>query len=252
MLRYNIEVSEKKKIRLDDLLLQRGLVPTRHQARILIRLGRVFSGTRRLEKPGSPVSSGLELHIDPGPRYVSRGGHKLEGALDHLNLRIAGRFCLDVGVSTGGFTDCLLQRGAEKVYAVDVNRNVVHEKILKDPKVRFVEKNARYLSTEDIPEFVDLIVMDLSFISVLKVIPALLPMLTPGGDLLILVKPQFELDRKEVGKGVVRDPELIHKAVNRVRECLEKAGLLFGGHVASEVAGPKGNVEQFLRMRAKP
>jgi 23S rRNA (cytidine1920-2'-O)/16S rRNA (cytidine1409-2'-O)-methyltransferase len=200
----------------------------------------------RVDKPGTSVSDTVELEVE-GPRepFVSRGGRKLEHALDHFEIDPADWTCLDVGASTGGFTDCLLQRGARRVYALDVGRGQLDFKLRGDPRVVTMEGvNARYLEPADIPEPCQLITVDVSFISLIKLVPALLPILAPGGYLLTLIKPQFEVGKGLVGKGgVVRDESLRQRIIQERGEDLASLGVVLMGIVDSEVIGAKGNRE---------
>lgn len=241
------------RIRLDLALVQRGLVPSREQAKRLIMAGEVLLGEELITKPGWLVRQDAVLRVKEPPRFVSRGGFKLEGALDHFGIPVEGLVAMDVGASTGGFTDCLLQRGAAKVYAFDVGTNQMVWKLRSDPRVVCRENfNVRHLTPGDVPECVDLIVADVSFISLTLVLPGALSVLKPGGQALVLVKPQFELSREEIGKGgIVREPELHEKACERIRlfvqnqECLEWRGL-----VESSIQGTDGNRE-FLAWFAR-
>lgn len=235
-----------KKIRADLLLVSDGLVPSRHQAQALILAGRVF-GKKRIEKPGELVDPGTPLVVEKGDDFVSRGGVKLAGVLDQLKVDPRGKVCLDAGASTGGFTDCLLQRGAKKVYAVDVGYGQFHAKLRNDPRVVLMEKtNLRSLPR--LPELIDLITLDLSFISLTKVLSPLKLLLHPEGQILALVKPQFELSPKEVKKGVVRDEELRQKAMEKVKDYANTIGLKVAGGSESVLPGPKGNREIFLLL----
>lgn len=240
---------EKK--RLDVLLAERGLASSRQRAQALILAGQVRVDEQKVDKAGARVAADAAIRLAGPPlRYVSRGGLKLEGALDDFGLSPAGKVCLDVGSSTGGFTDCLLQRGALRVYAVDVNVAQMDWKLQHDARVVRVEQNARSLRPEQIGEPVDVVTLDLSFISVGKVLPAVARLGRPGADWLILVKPQFELERKEVGRGgVVRDPRLHEKAIARVRAAAASAGLRVAGVCPSRVPGAEGNQEFFLHAR---
>jgi len=235
------------------LLVERGLAASRERAQALLLAGCVRVNGQKMEKAGSQVmlDARVELAGEP-PRYASRGGEKLEGALEDFGISPAGCVCLDVGSSTGGFTDCLLQRGAKKVYAVDVTPKQMVWKLQQDARVALIEKNARYLRPDDLPEAAELVVMDVSFISAAKVIPAVAPLAALRAVLLILVKPQFELERGEVGKGgIVREAELHEKAVERVKAAATEAGLEIEGVKASRVTGAEGNQEFFLRARRK-
>jgi 23S rRNA (cytidine1920-2'-O)/16S rRNA (cytidine1409-2'-O)-methyltransferase len=239
-------------MRLDQLLHRRGLFDSREKARRAIMAGLVEVDGRRVDKAGTPTAEDASLHVvDVAEPFVSRGGRKLAPALDHFGLDPAGWVCLDVGASTGGFTDCLLQRGARRVYAVDVGYGQLDLKLRQDPRVVVMERcNARHLRPSDLPERCDLITVDVSFISLTKVAPALLVHLKPTGRLLTLVKPQFEAGRRQVGKGgVVRDPEVRRRVIEeRVAE-LAELGLEPLGTFDSPVTGPKGNREAFALFR---
>ena len=238
------------KVRLDTLLHRRGLFESRARAAASVMAGEVRLGTdgARAAKPGQLVADDVTLAVDERPRYVSRGGVKLEHALDALPVEVAGRRCLDVGASTGGFTDCLLQRGARRVVAVDVGYGQLAWKLRQDPRVVVRERtNARSLTAEMLPERPDVAVIDASFISLATVLPAVAPLVTPGGTIVALVKPQFEVGRGRVGKGgVVRDPALRAEAVGSVRAVAERLGLVVRGEADSVLPGPKGNREVFL------
>ncbi|MBX5482014.1 MAG: TlyA family RNA methyltransferase, partial [Myxococcaceae bacterium] len=208
------------KKRLDVLVVERGLAESRARAQALILAGQVIAGDQRVDKPGHLVPEDVELRLKGEVLpYVSRGGLKLKAALDHFGLKVAGAIAADIGASTGGFTDCLLQEGAARVHAIDVGYGQLHEKLRKDPRVISRERvNARYLTDADLPEPVDVVVIDVSFISLTQVLPSVLPKLKPGGLLVALVKPQFEVGRERVGKGgVVRDPAARAEAIDKVR-----------------------------------
>ena len=233
--------------RLDVLLVERGLLASREKARRSIMAGEVRVEGRLVDKPGTRVSDDADLELVERRRFVSRGGEKLAGALEHFGIDPAGLVCLDVGASTGGFTDCLLRRGALRVYAVDVGYGQLDWGLREDQRVVVMERvNARHLEPDDLPERCDLITVDVSFISVTKVVPALLPHVAPGGSLLVLVKPQFEAGRRAVGKGgIVRD-ESVRKEVIRERAGeLAALGLDLRGVVDSEITGAGGNREAF-------
>lgn len=234
------------RIRLDLALVQRGLVPSREQAKRLIMAGEVLLAEEPITKPGWLVRQDAVLRVKEPPRFVSRGGFKLEGALDHFGIQVAGWVAMDVGASTGGFTDCLLQRGATKVYAFDVGTNQMVWKLRSDPRVVCRENfNVRHLQPTDVPEQVDFIVGDVSFISLTLVLPGALSVLNPGGQALVLVKPQFELSREEVGKGgIVREPELHQKACTRIQTFVEsRPELEWRSLVESSIQGTDGNRE---------
>ena len=236
------------KIRADLLLVQQGLAETRAQARRLIQAGRVRADGQVVVKPGTPLPPDARLEVVPGPRFVSRGGEKLAAALEAFPVPVEGAVAADVGASTGGFTDCLLQHGARRVYAVDVGRGQLHWKLRQDPRVVVMESvNARYL--ERLPEPVDLITTDVSFISLTKLWPVLKGWLKPaGGQGIALIKPQFEVGRQAAarGKGVIRDPALWRAALESVLAAAYAQGYAARGLIPSPVLGPKGNVEFLL------
>ena len=239
--------------RLDLLLIEHGLAESRQKAQAMILAGEVQINGTRAEKAGQLVAqnAGIQVHSRL-QKYASRGGLKLESALEEFGIDPAGRVCLDVGASTGGFTDCLLQRGATRVYAVDVTTNQLAWKLQQDPRVIRIEKNARELTPADIPGPIDLVVVDVSFISTAKVLGPVTAVARPGADLLILVKPQFELDRGEVGSGgIVREPGLHDKAIARVRQAAKHIGLEDCGVLPSRLTGAEGNQEFFLHARRK-
>jgi 23S rRNA (cytidine1920-2'-O)/16S rRNA (cytidine1409-2'-O)-methyltransferase len=217
----------------------------------MILAGQVRVAGGVASKAGQPVATDAAVEVAGSAcPYASRAGMKLEGALEDFGVNPAGRICLDVGCSTGGFTDCLLQRGAHRVYAVDVRTDQLAWKLRQDARVVPIERNARYLRPGDVPEPPTLVSMDLSFISVAKVLPAVVPLAAPGADFLILVKPQFELERRDVGRGgIVRDPALHHKAIERVRAAAEQAGLAVIAERPSRLPGAEGNREFFLHAR---
>jgi 23S rRNA (cytidine1920-2'-O)/16S rRNA (cytidine1409-2'-O)-methyltransferase len=238
--------------RLDTLLAERGLAASRSAAASTIRAGRVRVGRDgpRAQKPGQLVAEDAELHLDERPRHVSRGGLKLEPALDALEVEVAGRDCLDVGASTGGFTDCLLQRGARHVVALDVGRGQLDWGLRNDPRVTVMEGvNARHLEAATLPFAPALVTVDVSFISLAKVLPALRDCLAPDGEILALVKPQFELGPGRVGRGgVVRSAEARREAVLSVAESARGLGLRVRGATPAGLPGPKGNRETFLHL----
>ncbi|HXN53367.1 MAG TPA: TlyA family RNA methyltransferase [Candidatus Acidoferrum sp.] len=239
--------------RLDVLLVERGLADSPQKAEAMILAGEVRVDGARVDKAGTPFPEQAQIEVHSRTeKYASRGGVKLEGALADFGVAPKGRVCLDVGSSTGGFTDCLLQHGAARVYAIDVNVNQLAWKLRQDKRVIPIERNARELRGEDIPEPVDLIVVDVSFISVSKVLPGALAAAKPGADLLILVKPQFELPREDVGPGgIVSSPALHDKAVAAVREAAARLGLEVLGSRPSRLPGAEGNQEYFLHARKK-
>ena len=239
------------KERLDVLLVRRGLCPSREKAQRLIMAGGIFSGGTRLDKASQTLPDDTPLEVRVAERYVGRGGLKLEGALAHFALDPAGLTCLDVGASTGGFTDCLLQHGAAKVYALDVGHGQLDWKIRSDPRVVVMEHcNARHLQAGDLPEKVQLAVADVSFISLTLVLPPMAGLLTDGGMIVALIKPQFELSRAEVGRGgVVRDDGARQRAVDKIRDFATRLGWSWGGVVDSPVAGADGNRELLVLLQ---
>jgi len=237
------------KSRIDAVLAERGLFPSRSAAAGAVRAGEVRVGVDGpiALRPSQLVEPQAELIVDEGPRFVSRGGVKLENALEGLGIEVAGLDCLDVGASTGGFTDCLLQRGAARVAAVDVAYGQLAVSMREDPRVSAIERlNARELTPADLPFVPALGVIDVSFISLAKVLPAVAGCLSPGGELLAMVKPQFELGRERVGKGVVRDPADRREAILGVALAARAIGLAILGFAPSGLPGPKGNRETFV------
>jgi len=235
------------KRRLDALLVERGLAETRSQAQALVLAGLVPG----YEKPGQQVDENAELSVVRPPRFVSRGGEKLQNALDALVVDVQGRDCADVGASTGGFTDCLLQAGAARVVAIDVGYGQLHPRLRSDPRVTVLERtNARALMA--LPFAPDLVVCDVAFISVTKALPPVLTLAQPGWEALVLVKPQFEAGRTEVGKGVVRDPAVQRKVLKTVIESARTWGGETVGVVDSGLPGPKGNREFFVHLVNRP
>lgn len=239
--------------RLDQLLVIQGLFPSREQARRAVMAGMVRVQGEVVDKPGTQFADTAPIEVS-GPKepFVSRGGRKLAAALDHFGVDPSGWVCLDVGASTGGFTDCLLQRGATRVYAVDVGHGQLDYRLRRDDRVVVMEGlNARYLEPDAIPEGCDLITVDVSFISLVKVVPAVQPFVGDGGLLLTLIKPQFEVGRGQVGKGgIVRDEELRKEIIGQRCEELASLGLDPMGIVDSRVPGSKGNREAFALFRS--
>jgi 23S rRNA (cytidine1920-2'-O)/16S rRNA (cytidine1409-2'-O)-methyltransferase len=235
------------KVRMDQLLVDRGLVESRAKAQALILAGEVLVDGQRADKPGRAVEESARVELLAKLPYVSRGGLKLAGALDHFGIDVTGWTCLDVGASTGGFTDCLLQRGARKVVAVDVGRGQLDWRLRNDPRVELHEGvNARRLETAGITDRFDLAVCDASFISATLLLPAMAALLREDGKMVVLVKPQFEVGKGEVGKGgVVRDPALHEAACQRVRRCAERLGFTTQ-LTESPVLGAEGNREFLL------
>ena len=238
-----------ERLRLDVLLVERGLAESRQRAAALILAGKVRVEGRKALKAGQRVATDVEVEVlDSGEGYVSRGGFKLASALDTFSLQVVGLVAMDVGASTGGFTDCLLRRGAQKVYAIDVGYGQLAWQLRQDSRVVVLERcNVRYLTREQVPEFVDLAVIDASFISLKKIIPKVLEFFKSGGQLLALIKPQFEVGRNQVGKGgVVRDPMLHRQVVGELEDFCRSQGLEVGGVAESSLLGPKGNREFFI------
>jgi 23S rRNA (cytidine1920-2'-O)/16S rRNA (cytidine1409-2'-O)-methyltransferase len=235
------------KKRLDVLLVERGLAESRSQAQALVLAGRV----RGHAKPGEQLADDVDLEVEQPPRFVSRGGEKLQNALDALGVDPSGRDCADVGASTGGFTDCLLQAGAARVVAVDVGYGQLHPRLRSDSRVVVLERvNARTLT--ELPFTPDLVVCDVSFISVTKALPPVLALAAPRWEALVLVKPQFEAGRSEAAKGVVRDPAVQRDVLRRVIEASRAWGAATVAVVDSGLPGPKGNREFFVHLRHGP
>lgn len=234
-----------KKMRIDLLLVERGLAESRSKAQRLVMAGQVRVNDQLVSKPAETFSSDVLIEVQSGPKYVSRGGEKLAAALSYFNMDINGKVCADVGASTGGFTDCLLQNGAKKVYAIDVGRGILHWKIRQDPRVVVMEGvNARY--QERLSEPVDLVTVDASFISLKVLIPVISKWFQEsGGQAVILIKPQFEAGKSEVarGKGVIRDPEVHKHVLYEIIRFVSKEGFEVMGLIRSPIKGPKGNVE---------
>lgn len=236
----------KLKERADKIVVDRGLAESRHKAQALIMAGLVYSGKTRIEKPGERLGIDQEIFVKEPIPFVSRGGLKLEEALNEFQISVDGKVAADLGSSTGGFTDCLLQRGARKVYAVDVDTRQIDQRLREDPRVSLIEKNARYLEADDFDDPLDLITLDLSFISVLKVLPALRNILAEG-LLLALIKPQFEVGRGHVGKkGVVRDSGLHQEVLIRMVNEGKRIGFYAKAFFKTSIRGQKGNQEFFL------
>ena len=244
------------KVRLDKLLLERGLTTSRERAQALILAGKVLVEGQKIEKAGTAVDDSVAIRLlGEALQYVSRGGLKLERALDHWQINVTGKVCLDVGASTGGFTDCLLQRGAARVVAVDTGHGQIDFRLRQDARVRLLEKtNARYLTREQMGEAVDLVVMDVSFISATLVLPAVITAALSepsagrqGRQIIVLVKPQFEAGPKQVGKGgIVRDPTIQMAAVDKVRQALLAQGCTRTDDTESPILGGEGNREFLL------
>jgi len=245
-----------KKERIDKLLVEKGFVKSRERAKALIMAGKVFVNGQRVDKAGTlvPVDASVEVKGEDIP-YVSRGGLKLETAIKEFGLKVDNFVCLDIGASTGGFTDCLLQHGASKVYAVDVGTGQLDWKLRNDPRVVSIERfNARYLTEKEVPEKVDLVVIDVSFISLEKILPVAKQFLKPEGKIVALIKPQFELSKKEAdrGRGVIRNPELHEKAIEKVINFSRTIGLFPENLTLSKPRGPKGNKEFLVLLSQRP
>jgi 23S rRNA (cytidine1920-2'-O)/16S rRNA (cytidine1409-2'-O)-methyltransferase len=243
------------KVRADQLLVTRGLAPSRAKAQALVLAGKVYVGETRVDKAGAMVAddAAIEVRGEDHP-YVSRGGVKLAGALDAFAVDPAGKHCVDLGASTGGFTDCLLQRGAAKVAAVDVGYGQLAHKLRVDPRVLVLERtNAKTLEPDQVGGLADLVVVDASFIGLGKLLPAIARITKAGGELVALVKPQFEVGREEAAKsrGVIKDAELRARAIGNVEEEVVAAGFDLLGTVDSTLPGPKGNVEAFVHARRR-
>jgi 23S rRNA (cytidine1920-2'-O)/16S rRNA (cytidine1409-2'-O)-methyltransferase len=242
-------VNPVKRERIDKLLVERGLAESRTKAQAMVMAGVVLVDEQRVEKPSQQFDPSSAIRIkggdDPTSRYVGRGGLKLEAALREFQIDVTGLTCLDVGASTGGFTDCLLQHGAEKVVAIDVGHNQIDWRLRNDPRVEVREGvNARYLRPEDFEQKFDLAVMDVSFISATKVLPAIVPLLISGGSIVTLIKPQFEVGRGEVGGGgVVRDAAKRARVVEEVNDAARALGLEVMNVIESPIQGAEGNIE---------
>ncbi|MFZ1221321.1 MAG: TlyA family RNA methyltransferase [Chthoniobacterales bacterium] len=244
---------KSKRARLDIFLVEQGFFPSREQAQRAIMAGEVRVGDAIVDKASVTVARDAPVSVQAQSRYVGRGGLKLEGALEDFGIGVAGMIALDIGASTGGFTDCLIQAGAAKVYAIDVGHGQLAWKIRNDSRVVVREKlNARFLSRADVPEPVGLCVIDVSFISLTLILPAAFELVTPNGVILALIKPQFELQASEVARGgIVRDPALHEKAQNKVRDFVLNAGHNVIGLAASRITGTDGNQEFFICVRTK-
>ncbi|NWK54804.1 TlyA family RNA methyltransferase [Verrucomicrobiaceae bacterium N1E253] len=240
------------KERADALLVSRGLCDSREQAKRLILAGEVLAGTNVVAKPSTKLATDTELTVKERPKYVGRGGLKMEGALDAFDIHPDGYVCLDVGASTGGFTDCLLQRGANKVHAVDVGTNQLAWKLRNDPRVVVKEKfNARHMTPDDIGERIDLAVTDVSFISLTRILPPMFATLKEEGQIICLIKPQFELSREDISKGgIVRDPALHQRAVDKIHHFVtEELGYIWIECIDSPITGTDGNKEFLARLK---
>jgi 23S rRNA (cytidine1920-2'-O)/16S rRNA (cytidine1409-2'-O)-methyltransferase len=244
--------SAGSKQRADVLLVERGVVTSRARAQALILAGRVYCGDERVSKAGQAIRDADSLRVVPGARFVSRGGQKLDGALTALALEVRDWVCADVGASTGGFTDCLLQRGARRIFAIDVGAHQLDPRLRDDPRVVVRDRtNARHLQAGEFDEPLDLVVVDASFIGIEKLLPALARCLLPSRLLLALIKPQFEAGRREAtrARGVIRDPELRERLLDAARTKIAEHGFSLLGSVDSSLSGPKGNLEHFVLAR---
>lgn len=249
---YLTAMATHRKERADRLLVARGLATSRNQAQALLLAGRVFVGEQRIDKAGTLLGLEAELTVREGSRYVSRGGTKLQGALDQLQFDVTTMVAADIGASTGGFTDCLLQHGASQVFAIDVGHGQLASSLRNDPRVVVMERtNARHLEPQSLGKLVDLAVVDASFISLEKLLDAIARILAPGGHLLALIKPQFEVGRHEASrhKGVIRDDELRTAAIEKTVDTVKAHGFDIVGQCASSIKGPKGNLEHFVLAR---
>ena len=243
------------KERLDVLLVKRGLAASREKAKAIIMSGNVLVNGQREDKAGASFDEKVEITVKGGQlKYVSRGGLKLEKAMSHFDVTPQGKICMDVGASTGGFTDCMLQNGASMVYAVDVGYGQLDWKLRGDERVVCMEKtNIRYVTPEDIGELPSFVSIDVSFISLTKVLPPVRALLTPEGEIVCLIKPQFEAGREKVGKkGVVRDPAVHREVIERVAECAVMIGFDVCALEFSPIKGPEGNIEYLMHLKKCP
>jgi 23S rRNA (cytidine1920-2'-O)/16S rRNA (cytidine1409-2'-O)-methyltransferase len=241
-------VADKK--RLDQLVLERGLVESREKAKTLIMAGKVLVNGEKVTKASKLVPEDANVELLEEPKYVSRGGYKLESAFESFKIDVSGKVACDIGASTGGFTDFLLQRGAKKVYAVDVGYGQLHWKLRNDPRVVVMEKvNARYLNPDDLGEKVDVVTCDVSFISLKKIIPAISRILKNIGDAVLLVKPQFEAPRRFVKRGIVKDPDVHLEVLGEIRKRLIENGFILKGCCFSKIKGTEGNIEYFFWVK---
>lgn len=241
--------------RIDKLLVDQGLADSRTKAQALVMAGVVLADDQRVNKPSEkiPITATLRIKDAAESRFVGRGGLKLEAALREFAIEVAGLICLDVGASTGGFTDCLLQHGAQKVVAIDVGHNQIDWRLRNDARVELREGvNARNLTPSDFNQKFDLATIDVAFISATKILPAVVPLLNPGGRIVTLIKPQFEVGKGEVGKGgIVKDPEQHQRVIDEVNAAAESLGLTVSGRIRSPIHGAEGNVE-FLALYQLP
>jgi 23S rRNA (cytidine1920-2'-O)/16S rRNA (cytidine1409-2'-O)-methyltransferase len=246
-------MNKAKKARIDQTLVERGFFASRERAQRAIMAGEVRVGDRVFAKAAELIEIDAPISIVQPPQFASRGALKLGGALDFFGVEVKGKTALDIGSSTGGLTDCLLQRGAAKLFAVDVGHGQLAWKLRNDPRVTVMEKvNARFLSREDIPEVADLCVIDVSFISLTLILPRAFELIAPEGMILALIKPQFELQRKDVGRGgIVRGPALHEKAQQKIVKFVEEANYHVVGLVPSTITGTDGNQEFFICIRKR-
>ncbi len=242
-------MADRKKMRLDLLMVEKGIVESREKAKVLIMAGEVMVNGETVTKPSKQFPTNVCIDLKKKLKYVSRGGYKIEGAFEDFKLNVENKVVCDLGSSTGGFVDFLIKNGAEKVYAVDVGKGQLHWKLRNDPRVIVKEGiNARYLTVDDLGEKVDFLTCDLSFISVKKVLKVIYNILKDDGKALILVKPQFEASRFEVKKGVVKDKDVHIKVLKSVIEASRREGFSIKGLTFSKLRGPKGNIEFFLLL----
>jgi len=246
-------MNKAKKARIDQTLVERGFFASRERAQRAIMAGEIRVGDRVFAKAAELIEIDAPISIVQPPQFASRGALKLGGALDFFGVEVKGKTALDIGSSTGGFTDCLLQRGAAKLFAVDVGHGQLAWKLRNDPRVTVMEKvNARFLSREDISEVADLCVIDVSFISLTLILPRAFELIAPEGMILALIKPQFELQRKDVGRGgIVREPALHEKAQQKIVKFVEEANYHVVGLVPSTITGTDGNQEFFICIRKR-
>ena len=246
---------KKRKERLDKLVMERGLASSRQKAKGLIMAGSVWAGGRKVSKVGAefPIDVKVEVKESPLRRYVSRGGVKLEAAIKEFGLTVQGKVCLDVGASKGGFTDCLLKNGAQKVYALDVGYGQLDWKLRNDPRVVNIEKtNIRYFNGKEIESLVDLATIDVSFISLDKVLPKVKELIGKRGEIVSLIKPQFEAGREKVRRGgVVKDRKVHQEVIDKIKLLAQGLGLEVKGLITSPIKGPAGNIEYFIYLKKK-
>ncbi len=241
------------KKRLDTILTEKNIVESKHKAQAMILAGQVFVNNIKVDKPGKKFTEDIEIEIKAFPKFVSRGGFKLEFALNQFNVELRDKICMDVGASTGGFTDCLLQYGAKKVYAIDVGYGQLHYKLRNNPKVINIEKcNFRYIKSNRILDLIDLCTIDVSFISLKLIIPKCLDFLKDNGEIIALIKPQFEAGKDEVGKGgIVKDPIIHKKVISNLKDFFSSINLSVLSLVESPILGQKGNKEFLIYLKNK-